>query len=182
MCVYIYCIYIDRHIYIYIYIYRGISGMFYYLFIYYFTSELDCLKYMLIFHYTFLFSKLWHLCQIMLLSGIISASTEPTLLGTDLLRTLLSKADNPCIVSSVFPGDWTHDLCAANATLYHWAKGTQRILFSTNIRFFYKTLISMVDCHGEKITKHGSHDDKNTLYFGGLGQITDTITRFWSMN
>ncbi len=40
----------------------------------------------------------------------------------------------------------------------------------------------MVDCHGEKITKHGSHDDKNTLYFGGLGQITDTITRFWSMN
>ncbi len=44
----------------------------------------------------------------------------------------------------------------------------------------------MVDCHGEKTTKHfdqcGSHDDKNTLYFGGLGQITDTITRFWSMN
>ncbi len=44
--------------------------------------------------------------------------------------------------------------------------------------FFYKTLISMV----EKTTKHfdqcGSHDDKNTLYFGGLGQITDTITRF----
>ncbi len=43
-----------------------------------------------------------------------------------------------------------------------------------NIRFlFYKTLISMVDCHGEKTTKHfdqcGSHDDKNTLYFGGLG-------------
>ncbi len=28
----------------------------------------------------------------------------------------------------------------------------------------------------------GSHDDKKTLYFGGLGQITDTITRFWSMN
>ncbi len=48
--------------------------------------------------------------------------------------------------------------------------------------FFYKTLISMVDCHGEKTTKHfdqcGSHDDKNTLYFGGLGQISDTITRF----
>ncbi len=44
----------------------------------------------------------------------------------------------------------------------------------------------MVDCHGEKTTKRfdqcGSHDDKNTLYFGGLGQITDTITRFWSMN
>ncbi len=47
-------------------------------------------------------------------------------------------------------------------------------------------LISMVDCHGEKTTKHfdqcGSHDDKKTLYFGGLGQITDTITRFWSIN
>ncbi len=44
----------------------------------------------------------------------------------------------------------------------------------------------MVDCHGEKTTKHcdqcGSHDDKNTLYFWGLGQITDMITRFWSMN
>ncbi len=44
----------------------------------------------------------------------------------------------------------------------------------------------MVDCHGEKTTKRfdqcGSHNDKNTLYFGGLGQITDTITRFWSMN
>ncbi len=42
----------------------------------------------------------------------------------------------------------------------------------------------MLDCHGEKTTKHfdqcGSHDDKNTWYFGG--QITDTITRFWSMN
>ncbi len=35
---------------------------------------------------------------------------------------------------------------------------------------------------GASKTKHfdqcGSHDDKNTLYFGGLGQITDTITRF----
>ncbi len=44
----------------------------------------------------------------------------------------------------------------------------------------------MVDCHGEKTTNYfdqfGSHDDKNTLYFGGLGQITDIITRFWSMN
>ncbi len=32
--------------------------------------------------------------------------------------------------------------------------------------FCYKSLISMVDCHGEKTTKHfdqcGSHDDKNT--------------------
>ncbi len=51
---------------------------------------------------------------------------------------------------------------------------------------FNKTLILMVDSHGEKTTKHfdqcGSHADKNTLYFGGLGQITDTITRFWRMN
>ncbi len=40
----------------------------------------------------------------------------------------------------------------------------------------------MVDCHGEKTTKQfdqcGSHNDKNTLYFVGHGQITDTITRF----
>ncbi len=38
---------------------------------------------------------------------------------------------------------------------------------------FYNILISTVDCHGEKTTKHfeqcGSHDDKNILYFGGLG-------------
>ncbi len=44
----------------------------------------------------------------------------------------------------------------------------------------------MVDCHGEKTTKHfdpcGSNDDKNTLYFGGRGKITDMITRFWSMS
>ncbi len=25
----------------------------------------------------------------------------------------------------VFPGNLTHDLCAANAMLYHWATGTQ---------------------------------------------------------
>ncbi len=25
---------------------------------------------------------------------------------------------------SVFPGNWTHNLCAANAMLYHWATGT----------------------------------------------------------
>ncbi len=34
----------------------------------------------------------------------------------------------------------------------------------------------------KKTTKHfdqcGSHDDKNHVYFGGLGQITDMITRF----
>ncbi len=32
-------------------------------------------------------------------------------------------------------------------SMYYW-------LFSTNIRFFYKILISKVDCHGEKTTKH----------------------------
>ncbi len=26
----------------------------------------------------------------------------------------------------VFPGKWTHNLCAANAMLYHWATGTQQ--------------------------------------------------------
>ncbi len=25
----------------------------------------------------------------------------------------------------VFPGNWTHNLCAANALLYHWDTGTQ---------------------------------------------------------
>ncbi len=25
---------------------------------------------------------------------------------------------------SVFPGNWTHNLCTANAMLYHWATGT----------------------------------------------------------
>ncbi len=47
---------------------------------------------------------------------------------------------------------------------------------------FNKSLISIIDSHGEKTAKHfdqcGSHDEKNTLYSGGLGQITDTITRF----
>ncbi len=44
----------------------------------------------------------------------------------------------------------------------------------------------MVDYHDEKTNtwfdQCSSHNEKNTLYFGGLGQITDTITRFWSMN
>ncbi len=26
----------------------------------------------------------------------------------------------------VFPGNWTHNLCATNAMLYHWATGIQR--------------------------------------------------------
>ncbi len=28
-------------------------------------------------------------------------------------------------IACVFPGNWTHDLCTANAMLYHWATGTQ---------------------------------------------------------
>ncbi len=32
------------------------------------------------------------------------------------------------------------------------------------------------------LTSVAQNEDKNTLYFGGLGQITDMITRFWSMN
>ncbi len=59
--------------------------------------------------------------------------------------------------------------------MYYW------LYFDKN-----KTLIFMVDCHGEKTTKHfdqcRSHHDKYTSYFGCLGQITDMITRFWSMN
>ncbi len=34
----------------------------------------------------------------------------------------------------VFPGNWTHNLCAANAMLYHWATGTHNIC---NIIVFY---------------------------------------------
>ncbi len=26
----------------------------------------------------------------------------------------------------VFPGNWTHNLCAANVMLYHWATGTRQ--------------------------------------------------------
>ncbi len=60
-------------------------------------------------------------------------------------------------------------------------------LLNKYLIFLNKTLISIVDCHGEKkTTKHfdqcGSNDNKNTWYFGGLGQITNTITRFWSKN
>ncbi len=29
-----------------------------------------------------------------------------------------------CMSVCVFPGNWTHNLCAANAMLYHWATGT----------------------------------------------------------
>ncbi len=28
----------------------------------------------------------------------------------------------------VFPGNWTHNLCAAHAMLYHWAAGTPRTI------------------------------------------------------
>ncbi len=32
---------------------------------------------------------------------------------------------------SVFPGNWTHNLCAANAMLYHWDTGTLDMLSCT---------------------------------------------------
>ncbi len=62
-----------------------------------------------------------------------------------------------------------------------YCKNTNVHILFYVLLILYKTLISMVDCHGEKTTKHfdqcGSHDDKKTLYVGGHGQITDTITR-----
>ncbi len=36
-----------------------------------------------------------------------------------------------------FPGNWTHNLCAANAMLYHWATGTLTSLTCLNVRFKY---------------------------------------------
>ncbi len=33
----------------------------------------------------------------------------------------------------VFPGNWTHNLCAANAMLYHWATGFYNILICCSI-------------------------------------------------
>ncbi len=30
----------------------------------------------------------------------------------------------------VFPGNWTHDLCAANAMLYHWATETYDMIYT----------------------------------------------------
>ncbi len=44
-----------------------------------------------------------------------------------------------------------------------------------NVLYKYKCSYTFFIC---TIDQCGSHDDKNTLYFGGLGQITDTITRF----
>lgn len=48
----------------------------------------------------------------------------------------------------------------------------------------YIAMISTVDNHGEKTSKHfdkcGSHDDKNTFYVGGIGQFSDVITSFWN--
>ncbi len=39
--------------------------------------------------------------------------------------TFMHLADAFLFPVSVFPGNWTHNLCAANAMLYHWATGTQ---------------------------------------------------------
>ncbi len=33
----------------------------------------------------------------------------------------------------VFPGNWTHNLCADNAMLYHWATGTKKGFNKKNI-------------------------------------------------
>ncbi len=48
--------------------------------------------------------------------------------------------------------------------------------------FFIKPYFPRLTVMVKKTTKHfdqcGSHDDNNTLHFGGFGQITDTITRF----
>ncbi len=33
----------------------------------------------------------------------------------------------------VFPGNWTHNLCASNPMLYHWATGTQYTMTLKNV-------------------------------------------------
>ncbi len=42
----------------------------------------------------------------------------------------------------VFPGNWTHNLCAANAMLYHWATGTQNRNFNDDIIFIFFLCLS----------------------------------------
>ncbi len=37
----------------------------------------------------------------------------------------------------VFPGTWTHNLCAANTMLYHWATGTRLFTFLMYIPFLF---------------------------------------------
>ncbi len=59
-----------------------------------------------------------------------------------ILQTLLSKATYRFrlymfffLSVCVFPGNRTHDLCTANAMLYHWATGTQENLLQTPLHF-----------------------------------------------
>ncbi len=43
---------------------------------------------------------------------------------------------------SVFPGNWTHNLCAANAMLYHWTTGTLCVfMLGAWLSFFWISLI-----------------------------------------
>ncbi len=49
----------------------------------------------------------------------------------------------------VFPGNWTHNLCAANAMLYHWATGTRIYINFIRLRKFFKknTKNGLLSCH-----------------------------------
>ncbi len=42
----------------------------------------------------------------------------------------------------VFAGNWTHNLCAANVMLYHWATGTQNRNFNDDIIFIFFLCLS----------------------------------------
>ncbi len=64
-----------------------------------------------------------------------------------------------CIVSSVFPGNWAHNLCAANAILYHWATETSSSLFTVVSSWSSVTTLSStsnLSCH-LKFFKHAMH-------------------------
>ncbi len=73
----------------------------------------------------------------------------------------------------VFPGNWTHNLCAANAMLYHWATGT---LFNTRVsQLFHDILIywdapvCIISIKSNKKTKQDinkKHWSKITKEFG----------------
>ncbi len=44
----------------------------------------------------------------------------------------------------VFPGNWTHNLCRANAMLYHWATGTRTFTFLLQVGV---SLVLLNDLH-----------------------------------
>jgi len=66
----------------------------------------------------------------------VSSTTRITFTFTHLADTFI-ESDLLCIRAihllsvCVFPGNWTNDLCAANATLYHWATGTKHVHLRT---------------------------------------------------